>query len=116
MATPDDHRVRVEPSGVEFGAGHGESVMDAALRNGVSWPSVCERVGDCRACMMHVRSDQSDNLSIIGPWERSNLDAGCLRSDPGRGEPRLACQAEVLRDVTVIRRGVRHHEAGAFPP
>ncbi len=111
MPPPEVHQVRVEPSGVQFTAHHGESVMSAALRNGVLWPSSCERVGDCRACVMWVEMDQSHNLSDIGPWEHSNLDAGRLGTDVVRKQPRLACQAEVLGDVKVTRRGVRFDRA-----
>lgn len=117
MHPPDDHLIRVEPSGLQFFARHGESVMSAALRNGVSWPSACDRVGDCRACVLWVPVDESENLSSIGTWEQSNLDAGRLRADVDRRQPRLACQAEVLGDVKVTRRGVRRDESagGRFP-
>jgi len=98
-------RIRVEPIGVEVEAGDGETIMDAAERAGYFWPVGCARNGECTNCAMEVVSGVG-RLSAMGRYERQNL----LRQRGPRSveDPRLrlACQARVLGDVVVYKRGV----------
>lgn len=47
--TPSAARVVVEPFGWEFVAAPGQTLLQAALAHGLSWPSRC-RVGSCATC------------------------------------------------------------------
>ncbi len=98
--------VTVRPKGLEFTAEDGQTVMAAALAAGYRWPTVCGGQGDCLVCHVEVL-EHPDHLS-----EASDEEARSLRDlvggPGGRGEHvRLACQAGVLGDVVVLKRGVR---------
>ena len=45
--------VRLEPVGLEIEVEEGETVLDAAFRNGVSLPHGC-KVGQCASCKCHL--------------------------------------------------------------
>jgi 2Fe-2S ferredoxin len=98
-------RIRVEPGGIEFDASEGESVLEAAEREGFYWPLGCDRNGECTNCAMDVVSGTA-RLSRMGRYERLNL----IRQRGARAVQdirlRLACQARVLGDVVVYKRGV----------
>ena len=98
-------RVRVEPEGFEVEAELNESVMEAAERAGYFWPIGCDRVGECTNCAMEVMSGVA-RLSRMGRYERQNIlrQRGTLSLEDAR--LRLACQARVLGDVVVYKRGV----------
>jgi ferredoxin, 2Fe-2S len=99
-------RVRVLPSDIAFEVADGESVIAAAWRNGLYWPTVCEGQGNCRACVLAV-VDGAASLSPIESWEREGLDqiTPTLAGDPAAY--RLACQARPAGDVVVRKVGVR---------
>ena len=98
-------RLRVEPLDVEIEAADGETVMGAAERSGFFWPVGCARNGECTNCAMEVVSGVG-RLSSMGRYERQNLirQRGPRSIDDPR--LRLACQARVLGDVVVYKRGV----------
>jgi len=48
-------KIRIEPSGHEFSCRSGETILDAALRQGVGLPYGC-RGGSCGSCMGHLLS------------------------------------------------------------
>lgn len=97
--------VRVEPLGVDLAVETGETVMQAAARAGLSWPTVCGGDGQCGVCRMEV-------LSRAGPEEPfEGLEAEALadgRLARYRQPPlRLACQLRPAADMTVRKGGVR---------
>jgi ferredoxin len=98
-------RVHVEPAGYDFEALENETLMDAAERNGYYWPFGCAKNGECTNCAFDVISGVG-RLSTMGRYERENL----LRQRGPRSidDPRLrlACQAHVLGDIVVHKRGV----------
>ena len=98
-------RLRVEPLDVEIETADGETVMDAAERCGFFWPVGCARNGECTNCAMEVVSGVG-RLSAMGRYERQNLVR--QRGQRSIEDPRLrlACQARVLGDVVVYKRGV----------
>ena len=58
MSEPDSALpllVRIAPSGLEFAAEPGQSILEAALRAGIRLPSSC-RNGTCRACLSRLVS------------------------------------------------------------
>lgn len=99
-------RIRIEPSGLEVVAGKGESVMAAARRHGLEWPTVCGGNGTCRTCYLVV-VDGGDHFLPAGPAEAEAIGE-ITRSFGQSGEPiRLACQANISGDVVVSKYGVR---------
>ncbi len=57
----ETYTVRLEPVGVEFECEEGETVLDAAFRNGVSLPHGC-KVGQCSACRCNLLEGEVDLL------------------------------------------------------
>ena len=99
-------RIRIEPSGIEILAAEGETVMEAATRHGLRWPTVCGGNGTCRTCYLVVVGG-GEHFSPAGPNEATAITE-IQRSFGNRAEPiRLACQASVAGDVVVSKYGVR---------
>ncbi|MED5812614.1 2Fe-2S iron-sulfur cluster-binding protein [Mycolicibacterium sp. 050232] len=98
--------VTVRPGGITFEATEGQTVMAAALAAGLKWPTVCGGNGDCLVC--HVAVLQGAR-HLAEPSAAEKEAVRNLTGDHGgRGEHvRLACQAGVLGDVVVEKRGVR---------
>jgi ferredoxin len=86
-------RVLVEPSGVVLDAAQGESVLAAARRHGVEWPTECDADGQCTSCVVTILEGE---LSPVREPERTLA--------PG---DRLACQARPVTDVVVRREELR---------
>jgi 2Fe-2S ferredoxin len=102
-------KVRVQPEGFEFQAEDGQTMMDAAHDAGLYWPTTCGGQGLCTSCACTV-DEGADNLD---PMSRSELKT--LAEEMGEAAVkarrlRLACQARVLGDVVVTKRGVRRTE------
>ena len=57
----ESYTVRLEPVGLEFEVDEGETVLDAAFRNGVSLPHGC-KVGQCSSCKCHLLEGEVDLL------------------------------------------------------
>jgi 2Fe-2S ferredoxin len=96
----------VEPGSIEFAAADGQTVMDAAHDAGLYWPTTCGGLGICTSCACTV-DDGAENLD---PMSRSELRT--LSEEMGEATVRirafrLACQARVLGDVVLTKRGVR---------
>ena len=99
-------RIRIEPSGIEIDAAEGETVMAAATRHGLRWPTICGGQGTCRTCYLVVIGGE-EHFAPAGPGEEAAV-AELRRSLGRRAEPiRLACQAGVAGDVVVSKYGVR---------
>lgn len=54
---PDPRQVMLLPSGLQFEATKGESVLQAALRQHITMPSSC-RNGTCRACICRKQAGE----------------------------------------------------------
>ena len=97
-------KVRVEPLGIELEIHPGETVMEAAVRLGYGWPTLCHGEGSCAICWIEV-TEGVDHLSPLRDEERESLQLV-----PGRrfvkGMVRLACRTSVNGDVVVKKRGV----------
>lgn len=99
-------RIRIEPSGIEVFATDGESVMAAARRHGLDWPTVCGGHGSCRTCYLVV-VEGADHFLPAGAAEAEAITE-ITRSFGRRAEPiRLACQANISGNVVVSKYGVR---------
>jgi len=99
-------KVTVLPLGASIDVTDGESVYQAAVEAGYQWPTVCNGLGSCRTCYMHVLEGK-DEFEEPDDWEQEGLDD--LRSTVGGAEQgvRLACQALVHGDATVRKTGVK---------
>jgi 2Fe-2S ferredoxin len=98
--------VEVEPSGATFEILDGETIIEAAWRNGYTWPTICNGQGTCKTCVF-LTLDGEENLLAIEPWEASGLET-IADSLPDRGQSwRLACQAKVSGDIRLRKIGVR---------
>jgi ferredoxin len=98
-------RIRVEPSGIELLAEPRESMVEAAERLGYYWPVGCDRNGECTNCAMDVISGLA-RLSSMGRYERQNIVRQRGHTALEDARLRLGCQARVLGDVVVFKRGV----------
>ena len=97
-------RVRVEPSGIEFDAEAGQSIMAAARHAGYEWPTLCQGNAQCNRCYVVVLAG-ADNLSPMTVVEREGLERVRWADGLVPGE-RLACQAQPRGDIVVHKRGV----------
>jgi 2Fe-2S ferredoxin len=108
--------VAVNPGGYQFPAADGESVMEAAERAGLTWPTLCGGVGMCTMCWFRPSAATAASLSPMGPQELEALNT--CRWDGGRrpeGNVRLGCQARVHGDIELQKRGVnRAARAGLY--
>jgi 2Fe-2S ferredoxin len=95
-------RVRVLPSDVVITVGAGESILDAALREGWAWPTNCFGQARCTACRVTIVAG-GDQLDAPEPEEVGVLDR-LDRLDRQPDAPlrrRLACRARPRGDLTV---------------
>lgn len=87
----ETHTVRLEPIGVEFEVEDGETVLDAAFRQGISLPHGCKE-GQCAACKCNLLEGEVDLLKY----------STFALSDPDREAGGiLLCRSLALEDLTV---------------
>lgn len=106
MLVPAAERtVHVEPIGTSFRLGEGETLIQAAWREGYYWPTVCGGRSECTACHVIVRGGAENTLppddyekDMIRPLAERKAQACPVR---------LACQLKVTGPVTVFKRAVR---------
>jgi 2Fe-2S ferredoxin len=90
-----------------YDARQGETLMDAARGLGYYWPTTCGGQGVCTTCLSEVVSG-GELLAGMGRSERKTLAAE--RGEAILSRPvRLACQAAVLQEGTIVinKAGVR---------
>jgi 2Fe-2S ferredoxin len=100
----DEVPVRLEPLGMTVPVRRGqETLMHAARRAGLRWPTVCHGSGICSVCFVRV-IETAEPLPEIGNHEWATLQ----RLPPHlKGEDvRLACQLFVTAPMTVRRGGI----------
>lgn len=93
-------KVTVQPAGHVLDLEDGETILAAARRHGLAWPSLCEGKAECTTCHVKIL-DGRDGLAAAGAAEREALLAK-KRVEPG--ETRLACQLRPDEDLTVHKR------------
>jgi ferredoxin len=98
-------RVRVNPIGIDIEVEPGESLMEAAERQGYDWPTICGGVGMCTMCWVRIGAGE-ENAEPMEQLERDALET--YRWNDGKLEPgvRLGCQLRMTGDATVYKRGV----------
>ena len=104
MSEASPSQVRVLPSGIVMAVAPGESLLAAAQRQGLTWPTLCGGEASCRTCYVVVEAG-AEHLPPPSDLEQRGIDdiARIVRT----GIVRLACQAVPSGDLTVTRRGVR---------
>lgn len=85
------------PEGAEVEALPGESVLDAALRNGIGIEHACEKVCACTTCHIIVR-EGFDSLEESSELEDDMLDKA-WGLEP---ESRLGCQTRMIDEDLVV--------------
>src|SRR6478609_2771066 len=105
-------RIIVQPSGTEFEAKEGETIMGAAHARGLYWPTTCGGQAICTTCLSEVNGG-TDYLLEMGRSERKilvNERGEAILKRPVR----LACQAIVREggSISLTKPGVR--DAGSI--
>ena len=99
--------VRVEPLGVAITVDPGESLLEAAWRAGLDWPTLCYGQSECMECRIEVVSGRG---SIV-PADDDEAEAMRRRLPPSQlgSDVRLACRMRLdgPSEVVVRKRGVR---------
>jgi len=102
--------VRVEPLGVDIEVQPGETLIEAAWRQGFDWPTVCYAQAECTLC--HVRVlEGSENLAPMQQQESKTIQE-LLGRARHRDAIRLACRLEVRGNVVVRKNGVQQRQSG----
>ena len=84
--------VEIRPQGIRLELASGETILQAALAQGVPYPHNCT-VGTCGSCKTHLTSGAVQALSDFGyTLSKQELDAGFI----------LACQAAPREAFTVV--------------
>ena len=84
--------VEIRPQGIRIEVQPGETILQAALAQGVAFPHNCT-VGTCGSCKTHLTEGNVKALSDFGyTLSKAELDAGYI----------LACQAEPRDPLTVV--------------
>lgn len=101
-------RITIHPLEMIIDAREGVTIMEAAHASGLYWPTTCGGQGICTSCLCTVEVG-AENLDEMGRSESRTLtqEMGVDEATLTRRGLRLACQARVHGDVTVIKRGVR---------
>jgi ferredoxin len=99
----------VLPSGIDITVATGETVFEAASRQGVDWPTRCYGQAQCMLCALELE-DVADGA--VAP-QGEEVDAiRRIQSLRGPGfRCRLACRMRVSGAVTVRKDGVQYSAA-----
>ena len=98
-------RVTARPSGISFTVGRNQSILEAALAQGIAFPHSCT-VGTCGSCKCRLVSGKIREITNFGY---------VLSADELQGQIILACQAAARTDVELDVPGLeskRLHPAG----
>jgi 2Fe-2S ferredoxin len=97
-------RIRVEPLGITLAVEDGETIFDAAWRQGYSWPTICQGAVQCAQCQVTVRAGLEN---FVPPGEEEQALLRWIAIVSSGAAVRLACRALVTGDAVVHRTGVR---------
>ena len=91
MSQTTTHTVRFEPVGLEMEVEEGETVLDAAFRQGISLPHGCKE-GQCGSCKAKISE---------GDFELLKYSTFALPDYESEGGSVLLCRTHVYGDLTV---------------
>jgi 2Fe-2S ferredoxin len=107
--------VTVEPATLTFEVAPDETLLDAALRAGLRWPTVCGGAGACVTCHFIIR-EGGEHFSPQTDHERQALSFVRRRhADLPEDHVRMACQATVTGDAVVHCKGARAQARASTP-
>lgn len=107
IRSAEPQTLRLEPSGIELEVRPGETLMQAAWRVGLHWPTLCYGLGTCTACKCEV-VEGLDNVTPRTEAEDAMLkDFGKRRCRVDPARTRLGCQVQLIGDVVIRKPGVR---------
>lgn len=98
-------RVRVEPAGLGVTARPGETVMAAAERAGLRWPTVCGGQAECGVCALEVLEAALPPAAPVGDELDRLATLPERRRHPDRAY-RLACRLVAVDGLVVRKQGV----------
>lgn len=99
-------KITILPLGTTIEAQAGTTIIEAAWDKGLYWPTTCGGRGVCTSCACTIE-DGAANLEPMGRSEFQTLASELGEAAVRVRGLRLACQARVRGDVTVVKRGVR---------
>jgi 2Fe-2S ferredoxin len=99
-------KIKLLPLDLEIEAEEGQTIMEAAHSHGLYWPTTCGGQAICTTCMCRI-DEGADVLEEIGRRELATLTEERSEATVRENHLRLACQARVLGDIVVHKRGVR---------
>ena len=102
-------KVTIQPLNRTIEAQEGQTIMEAAWADGLYWPTTCGGEVICTSCACTIE-EGAENLDALGRSERKTLSEERGETALREGTLRLACQARVRGDVTVMKPGVRPAE------
>ena len=91
--------VEIRPQGIRIELASGETILQAALAQGIAYPHNCT-VGTCGSCKILVKEGM-ENLSPKGIIEKFTL-MRMFSSIGHEDEMRLACQCTVSGDCKIV--------------
>jgi propane monooxygenase reductase subunit len=91
MSAPTMHKVRFEPVGIEMDIAEGETVLDAAFRQGISLMHGCKE-GQCGSCKSRL---------LEGDIELLKYSTFALPDYESETDHVLLCRTHVYSDITV---------------
>lgn len=97
--------VRLEPLGIDIEVGADETLMAAAVRLGLNWPTVCHGKAQCTTCLVKILAGV-EHLSVPARPEREALLRFRGSDVDTKPESRLACQLRFAGAATVRKTGV----------
>lgn len=105
---PESFVVHVEPAGLDINVLEGETLFDAAYREGYNWPTVCAGQGTCTHCHVRILTGGGSVNTIANETEKRSIKRTAQRLyDRCEDGIRMACQVEPTGDITVEQRDFR---------
>jgi ferredoxin len=103
---PGPARVSVEPFGWEFEVAQGQTILQAALAQGLPWPSRC-RVGSCTTCRCRllegdVRSLTDTSYVLTREQRDQNVVLACQSQPRGPVRVHLERMKATLADHATV--------------
>jgi 2Fe-2S ferredoxin len=103
VSAQPDAIIHIEPIGTTIAVRATETVMQAARRAGLRWPTTCNGLAQCGVCHMKVLA-ASEAPAPPTPKEQAGLKL--VPSHLQGPDVRLACQMKAKGEMTVRRPGV----------
>jgi ferredoxin, 2Fe-2S len=101
--------VRVEPLGAVLDVLDGETLIEAAWRQGYYWPTICQGNARCTQCSIEVM-EGLENLGQPDRDERVTMQLRlALQLNRLQDRLRLACRVRPTGNAVVKKAGVRYN-------